>query len=128
MKQKVVTMNISLPASLRGALEKKLERHSYSTASEYVRELIRKDLQREQLRLCGPHRSSIRNYALRFERNETRRPCADVRPSRLQLAIMFAVNAQQDEALRRRRLLLRPNAASYEKCVAHKSRLTTRRS
>jgi antitoxin ParD1/3/4 len=49
MKQKVVTMNVSLPAPLRGALEKKLERHSYGTASEYVRDLIRKDLQREAI-------------------------------------------------------------------------------
>ena len=42
-------MNISLPATLRGALDKKLERQSYGTASEYVRELIRKDLQREAI-------------------------------------------------------------------------------
>ena len=49
MKQKVVTMNVSLPASLREALDKKLERQSYGTASEYVRELIRKDLQREAI-------------------------------------------------------------------------------
>ncbi len=49
MKRKVVTMNVSLPASLRGALEKKLERQSYGTASEYVRELIRKDLQQEAI-------------------------------------------------------------------------------
>jgi antitoxin ParD1/3/4 len=49
MKQKIVTMNVSLPAALRGALEKKLERHAYGTASEYVRELIRKDLQREAI-------------------------------------------------------------------------------
>lgn len=49
MKQKVVTMNISLPAPLRSELEKKLKRQSYGTASEYVRELIRKDLQREAI-------------------------------------------------------------------------------
>jgi antitoxin ParD1/3/4 len=49
MKHKVVTMNISLPATLRGALEKKVERQSYGTASEYVRDLIRKDLQREAI-------------------------------------------------------------------------------
>jgi len=49
MKQKVVTMNVSLPAPLRTELEKKLKRQSYGTASEYVRELIRKDLQREAI-------------------------------------------------------------------------------
>ncbi len=47
MKQKTATMNISLPVSLREELEKKLDRRSYSSASEYVRELIRRDLQRE---------------------------------------------------------------------------------
>jgi antitoxin ParD1/3/4 len=49
MKQKTTTMNVSLPVALRTELEKKLERKSYGTASEYVRELIRKDLQREAI-------------------------------------------------------------------------------
>jgi len=49
MKHKVVTMNVSLPAPLRRELEKKLERQAYGTASEYVRDLIRKDLQREAI-------------------------------------------------------------------------------
>jgi len=42
-------MNVSLPAPLRAELEKKLQRQAYGTASEYVRELIRKDLQREAI-------------------------------------------------------------------------------
>jgi antitoxin ParD1/3/4 len=42
-------MNVSLPVALRTELEKKLERKAYGTASEYVRELIRKDLQREAI-------------------------------------------------------------------------------
>ena len=49
MKQKVTTMNISLPVVLRDQLEQKLSRRAYGTASEYVRELIRKDLQREAI-------------------------------------------------------------------------------
>jgi len=49
MRQKLATMNISLPAALRTQLEKKLARHSYSSASEYVRELVRRDLQREAI-------------------------------------------------------------------------------
>jgi antitoxin ParD1/3/4 len=49
MKQKTATMNISLPATLRDQLEQKLTRRAYGTASEYVRELIRKDLQREAI-------------------------------------------------------------------------------
>ena len=42
-------MNVSLPVVLRTELEKKLRRKAYGTASEYVRELIRKDLQREAI-------------------------------------------------------------------------------
>jgi antitoxin ParD1/3/4 len=49
MKQKTTTMNVSLPVGLRTELKKKLERKAYSNASEYVRELIRKDLQREAI-------------------------------------------------------------------------------
>jgi len=49
MKQKTTTMNIALPVALREQMQKKLERKAYGTASEYVRELIRKDLQREAI-------------------------------------------------------------------------------
>lgn len=49
MRQKLATMNISLPAALRDQLEQKLTRHAYSSASEYVRELVRRDLQREAI-------------------------------------------------------------------------------
>jgi antitoxin ParD1/3/4 len=41
------SMNISLPAALRERLEAKLERQAYGTASEYVRQLIRQDLERD---------------------------------------------------------------------------------
>jgi antitoxin ParD1/3/4 len=47
MKHKVTTMNISLPRPLRDQLNKKVSRLAYSSASEYVRDLIRRDLQRE---------------------------------------------------------------------------------
>lgn len=40
-------MNISLPTDLRDFVEGKLARDRYSSASEYVRELIRADLKRE---------------------------------------------------------------------------------
>lgn len=49
MKQKTTTMNVSLPVALRTELKKKLEQRAYSNASEYIRELIRKDLQREAI-------------------------------------------------------------------------------
>jgi len=48
MKTKALTsMNISIPAALREKLERKLARHAYGSASEYVRQLIRQDLERD---------------------------------------------------------------------------------
>jgi antitoxin ParD1/3/4 len=48
MKTKALTsMNISIPAALREKLEQKLARHAYGSASEYVRQLIRQDLERD---------------------------------------------------------------------------------
>lgn len=49
MRQKLATMNISLPAALRQRMEEKLGRQGYGSASEYVRELIRRDLTREAI-------------------------------------------------------------------------------
>lgn len=43
-------MNISLPDSLRVFVEKKVKNGIYSTNSEYVKELIRRDLDRDNLR------------------------------------------------------------------------------
>ncbi len=40
-------MNVSLPTELRELVDKKLQRDRYSSASEYVRELIREDMKRE---------------------------------------------------------------------------------
>ncbi len=40
-------MNVSLPTDLRKFVEEKLSRDRYSSASEYVRELIRDDMKRE---------------------------------------------------------------------------------
>ncbi|NYT83842.1 type II toxin-antitoxin system ParD family antitoxin [Alcaligenaceae bacterium] len=44
------TMNISLPESLKAFVDQQVDRHHYGTSSEYVRELIRKDQDRQQLR------------------------------------------------------------------------------
>jgi antitoxin ParD1/3/4 len=49
MNRKVATMNISLPSSLRKRMQEKLGRQGYGSASEYVRELIRRDLAREAI-------------------------------------------------------------------------------
>ncbi|WP_142810910.1 type II toxin-antitoxin system ParD family antitoxin [Tepidiphilus olei] len=44
------TMNISLPDSLKAFVDQQVEQGRYGTSSEYVRELIRKDQDRQQLR------------------------------------------------------------------------------
>ena len=44
------TMNISLPDSLRAFVEEQVSARGYGTSSEYVRELIRKDLDRQHLK------------------------------------------------------------------------------
>jgi antitoxin ParD1/3/4 len=44
------TMNISLPDSLRAFVDEQVSERGYGTSSEYVRELIRKDLERQKLR------------------------------------------------------------------------------
>jgi len=44
------TMNISLPESLKSFVDEQVSQGSYGTSSEYVRELIRRDRDRLQLR------------------------------------------------------------------------------
>lgn len=44
------TMNISLPDSLKSFVDEQVASRGYGTSSEYVRDLIRKDLDRQQLR------------------------------------------------------------------------------
>ncbi|MBV8683633.1 MAG: type II toxin-antitoxin system ParD family antitoxin [Caulobacteraceae bacterium] len=44
------TMNISLPAALKSFVDDQVAGGGYGTSSEYVRELIRKDQDRQQLR------------------------------------------------------------------------------
>ncbi|MDA8018995.1 MAG: type II toxin-antitoxin system ParD family antitoxin [Thermoanaerobaculia bacterium] len=46
----MATMNISLPASLRNFVEEQVDEHAFSSASEYVRQLIRQEWDRERLR------------------------------------------------------------------------------
>jgi len=61
MRRDLTTINISLPRKLRADMERKMKRQSYASASEYVRDLIRKDLlaqaieQVDQLLLEGLH-------------------------------------------------------------------------
>jgi antitoxin ParD1/3/4 len=44
------TMNISLPENLKSFVDEQVAGGGYGTSSEYVRELIRKDQDREHLR------------------------------------------------------------------------------
>ena len=44
------TMNVSLPDSLRSFVDRQVAERGYSTSSEYVRELIRREQDRQQLR------------------------------------------------------------------------------
>ena len=44
------TMNTSLPESLKDFVDDQVGTRGYSTSSEYVRELIRKDRDRQRLR------------------------------------------------------------------------------
>jgi antitoxin ParD1/3/4 len=44
------TMNISLPDTLKSFVDEQVDSRRYGTSSEYVRELIRKDQERQHLR------------------------------------------------------------------------------
>ena len=46
----MTTMNISLPDSLKEFVDEQVTRRGYGTSSEYVRELIRRDQDRQRLR------------------------------------------------------------------------------
>lgn len=62
-------MNISLPDTLKSFVDEQVSRRGYGTSSEYVRELIRKDQDRLQLRnlllagaVSAPATSADDNY------------------------------------------------------------------
>lgn len=44
------TMNISLPDSLKAFVDEQVSQRGFGTSSEYVRELIRREQDRQQLR------------------------------------------------------------------------------
>ena len=46
----MTTMNISLPDSMKAYVDQRVSQDGYGTSSEYVRELIRRDKDRNQLR------------------------------------------------------------------------------
>jgi antitoxin ParD1/3/4 len=46
----MTTMNVSLPDALKSFVDEQVAERGYSTSSEYVRELIRADQDRQKLR------------------------------------------------------------------------------
>jgi antitoxin ParD1/3/4 len=46
----MTTMNVSLPDALKSFVDEQVARRGFSTSSEYVRELIRADQDRQKLR------------------------------------------------------------------------------
>jgi len=49
MGTNITSINISLPKKLRAEIEQKIERESYGSVSEYLRELIRRDLRAQAI-------------------------------------------------------------------------------
>lgn len=63
------TMNISLPDTLKSFVDEQVSQRGYGTSSEYVRELIRKDQDRLQLRnllLAGAASSPVAPADVRY--------------------------------------------------------------
>ena len=46
----MTTMNVSLPDSLKNFVDEQVSGRGYGTSSEYIRELIRRDQDRQRLR------------------------------------------------------------------------------
>jgi len=49
MPRNIATVNVSLPRKLRADMMREIRRQGYASASEYVRDLIRKDLRAEAI-------------------------------------------------------------------------------
>jgi len=70
----MVTMNISLPDDMRSAVDDQAKARGYGTASEYVRDLIRRDLDRQALRtLLDEGRKNARDEPLSSQAFDTLR-------------------------------------------------------
>jgi antitoxin ParD1/3/4 len=74
----MTTMNISLPETLKAFVDQQINARGFGTSSEYVRELIRKDQDRQTLRallLSGaqssPHGNADTSYFAALRNNIT---------------------------------------------------------
>lgn len=81
------TMNISLPDSLKSFVDEQVRQRGYGTSSEYLRELIRRDQDRLQLRgllLAGaasaPAAAADESYFQDLRARVQERAKADARP------------------------------------------------
>ena len=62
---RVTSLNISLPEPLREWIEAQIKRGRYGNASEYLRDLIRRDQERMVVRRLFPRREAIGSPAVR---------------------------------------------------------------
>lgn len=73
-------MNISLPETLTAFLEEQVSQRGYATINDYVRELIRKDQERQALRgllqVSGPVAGTGATYAAVLKARLQRRATA----------------------------------------------------
>jgi antitoxin ParD1/3/4 len=77
------TMNISLPETLKAFVDQQIDTRGFGTSSEYVRELIRKDQGRQNLRallLAGaqiaPHGSVGKPYFAELRKSVAKKSAA----------------------------------------------------
>lgn len=70
----MVTLNISLPDALKLFVDEQVSARGYRTGGEYVRELIRRDQERQQLRghLLAGARSKVAGLATETYFNDLR--------------------------------------------------------
>jgi putative addiction module CopG family antidote len=60
----MTTMNISLPDALKSFVDEQVTGRGYGTSSEYVRELIRKDQERNRCRARRQMIPTLQAYAI----------------------------------------------------------------
>jgi len=89
----MTTMNISLPEEMKAFVDAQVAERRYGNASEYMRDLIRRDLAREQFRAVilsslesGPsvewtpaHFDALRDEIAQAESTQTSQPTASAR-------------------------------------------------
>jgi antitoxin ParD1/3/4 len=83
MNQDITTVNISLPKRMRAEIERKIAREAYGSVSEYLRDLIRRDLHKEAYEhvdrlllegLNSPARPYDRKWLQRLKAEITKQP------------------------------------------------------